>query len=360
MSGIYPPEIGGPALFIPNLAKYLLKSKHYCEVLTIRNDSSFHEEEGWKVKFIKRSKLPVRMVKVVTRLLRDRNDFNLYFANGLVEEVGIFLFLTRKKGVAKVVGDAVWERARNKGETFASVTDFNLHRGTPVQRLQRTLLVFALNQFELVICPSFELKRIVSSWGVTTPVVVIQNGVGLPENIHSCYRDIDVVTVSRLVNWKNIEYVVKACQQIGASLWIVGEGPEKENLVHSAKEKDTEIFFAGNVENQKIPSILERSKLFVLYSDYEGLSFALLEAMAHGAVPVVSNCEGNSSVVVNGENGCIVPLKNLEILTQSIESLLLNDNLRKKMADESYKLVNAKYNLESRLSEYLKLFESVV
>jgi glycosyltransferase involved in cell wall biosynthesis len=221
ISGIYPPEIGGPALFVPNLAKFLLKKEHECEVLTLGNDSSVENQEGWKVKLIKRGKLPARVARVMASLFRDRNKFDLYFANGLVEEVGVFLFLTRKKGIAKVVGDAVWERSRNRGRTSENVNNFNLQRLTSAQRYQRKLLVFALNQYELIICPSYELKLMVTNWGVSTTVVVIQNGVQLPEKISTVERDIDVVTVSRLVNWKNIDYLIKACQEIGANLWIV-------------------------------------------------------------------------------------------------------------------------------------------
>jgi glycosyltransferase involved in cell wall biosynthesis len=359
ISGIYPPEIGGPAQFIPKLADFLLKKSHECEVLTLGNKPILPSQQAWTVDYIKRDKLPIRFTKVIAHLLRERKKSDIYFANGLIEEVGIFLFVTRRKGVAKIVGDAVWERARNNGETVESVSEFNLHDGTFKQRIERILLVFALNQFKLVMCPSHELKNLVSRWGVRTPIVVIQNGVTVPDINQIAEKEFDVVTVSRLVNWKNVDFVIKACHRAGASLTVVGEGPEREQLEAIAKENDLKVFFAGNIDNFEIPNILKKSKLFVLYSDYEGLSFALLEAMSYGVVPVVSNCEGNTSVITNGVTGYVVPMKNLEYLAQSIKTLLSEEKLRESMAVNSKALIIDRYNLEDRLNDYLNFFGKV-
>ena len=360
VTGIYPPDIGGPAVFVPKLADFLLTKGNECEVLTLRNRCSQNSNQKWKVHYINRTVLPVRIAKTLSKLLRTRHNVGIYFANGLIEEVGLFLFLTRRKGVAKIVGDAVWERARNTGKTHENVTEFNSHCGSFLQRIQRIILVFSLNRFKLVICPSVELRSIVLGWGVRTPTIVIQNGVQIPEDIEFHQKDIDVVAVSRLVSWKNLDSVIMACQQIGATLWVVGDGPEKDYLGQIASRKSSKVIFTGNLDNSKIPKILERAKIFALYSDYEGLSFALLEAMAHGAVPIVSECEGNIAIIANGINGLTVPLNKPDLLEASILALLLDEKKRERLGLESRRLIQKNYSLEDRLEDYLTFFKELV
>jgi len=360
ITGIYPPDIGGPAIFVPKLAKFLHTKGYQCEVLTLKNRCSQNSIQKWKVHYINRTVLPIRIAKTFSKLLRTRHDVGIYFANGLIEEVGLFLFLTGRIGVAKIVGDAVWERARNSGKTHENITEFNSHSGNLLQRIQRIILVSSLNRFKFIICPSIELKHIVLGWGVRTPIIVIHNGVQIPENIEFHQKDIDVVAVSRLVSWKNLDSVIIACQQVNATLWIVGDGPEKEYLSKIASGKSSKVVFTGNLDNSKVPEILERAKIFALYSDYEGLSFALLEAMAHGAVPIVSECEGNIALIANGITGLTVPLHKPDLLQSSILTLLLDEKKRERLGLESRRLIRENYSLEDRLEDYLTFFKELV
>jgi glycosyltransferase involved in cell wall biosynthesis len=360
ISGIYPPDIGGPAIFIPKLAEFLHNKGHECEVLTLKNHKIQKLNQKWKIHYINRTVLPLRIIKTLASLFCTKKNVSIYFANGLIEEVGLFLFLTGRRGVAKIVGDAVWERARNTGKTHENVTEFNSHCGSFLQRIQRIILVFSLNRFKLVICPSVELRSLVLGWGVRTPTIVIQNGVQVPEDIEFHQKDIDVVAVSRLVSWKNLDSVIMACQQIGATLWVVGDGPEKDYLGQIASRKSSKVIFTGNLDNSKIPKILQRAKIFALYSDYEGLSFALLEAMAHGAVPIVSECEGNIAIIANGINGLTVPLNKPDLLEASILALLLDEKKREHLGVESRRLIQKNYSLEDRLEDYLTFFKELV
>ena len=69
---------------------------------------------------------------------------------------------------------------------------------------------------------------------------------------------------------------------------------------------------------------LAKTKIFVLFSQYEGLSYALLEAMSCGVPSIVSNNAGNLSVIEDGVNGKVVSLDQPDQLAKSIENLLSN------------------------------------
>ena len=359
VSGIYPPEIGGPAVFIPDFAKYLLQEGIECEVLTLRDPNIPMPCSQWKVNSVVRTNYFMRCVKIIFKLYQSRERDSIFFANGLIEETGIFLYLFKQSGVAKVVGDPVWERARNNAQTFDNINEFNLQVGSICQKFQRKILVFALNQFTLITCPSEELKCIVENWGVSVPIRVIPNGVEISPQILGAVKDIDVITVSRLVNWKNLDFVIQACGVLKANLWVVGNGPQRQYLNNLAESMGVEATFTGNLIQSEVVEILKRAKVFVLFSDYEGLSFALLEALANGAVPLVSNCVGNTAVINHAENGLVTPLKDLGSLCNSLSRLLNDDTLRQEMEVNGRKTIVSMYNLNDKFNEYLTLMNDL-
>ena len=75
---------------------------------------------------------------------------------------------------------------------------------------------------------------------------------------------------------------------------------------------DQKVEFLGQVDYQNVPLLLENQDIILLTSDYEGLPLSLLEAMAQGVVPVVSDLESGISEVVNSGNGSLVPIDDTE------------------------------------------------
>jgi glycosyltransferase involved in cell wall biosynthesis len=91
---------------------------------------------------------------------------------------------------------------------------------------------------------------------------------------------------------------------------IAGEGEERGFLEANLKPASPHqtVSFAGWVDYAGVPTLLKQHDIFLLASDYEGLPLSLLEAMAHGVVPVVSDLESGIRDVVNAGNGMLVPV----------------------------------------------------
>jgi glycosyltransferase involved in cell wall biosynthesis len=91
---------------------------------------------------------------------------------------------------------------------------------------------------------------------------------------------------------------------------IVGEGNQRGELERRMMSDDPrqQIIFSGVVPNARVPALLEQHDIFLLASDAEGLPISLLEAMAHGVVPVVSDLESGIRDVVDAANGLLVPV----------------------------------------------------
>ena len=126
ISGIYRPEIGGPATYIPSLAENLLSRNYNVEVVTLKDSSAVKQNEPWPINYINRDQfLFTRFLKTVLLIFKKIKGADVIFANGLLQETALAGLLFRKRSVAKVVSDPVWERALNNGETYLNVVDFN-------------------------------------------------------------------------------------------------------------------------------------------------------------------------------------------------------------------------------------------
>jgi hypothetical protein len=110
ISGIYPPEIGGPATFIPSLARYLNSIGDEVRVVSLISGSTkrLHEAEGYEVRLIsRRHNQIVRFVLTVFELIRAGWNSDRVIVNGMYEEFAIANLFLRKKSIAKIVGDPI-------------------------------------------------------------------------------------------------------------------------------------------------------------------------------------------------------------------------------------------------------------
>ncbi|HEQ98226.1 MAG TPA: glycosyltransferase family 4 protein [candidate division Zixibacteria bacterium] len=178
-----------------------------------------------------------------------------------------------------------------------------------------------------------------------------------------------IIGFGRLVKRKGFEYLVQGYREIydkfGVPLEIYGEGPEKENLIRTAKEYNVEdaVRFMGRIEkNKDVPDVIRKARLFVLPSivdqrlEVEGLGLVLLEAMACG-VPIIStNSQGITDVITHDVNGYLVPQKDSRALTEAIEMLLNSPEKRKKYIEEGFKTVE-KFSIPTVGREFAELLK---
>jgi glycosyltransferase involved in cell wall biosynthesis len=103
-------------------------------------------------------------------------------------------------------------------------------------------------------------------------------------------------------------------------------------------------------------SILSCSHVGILCSHQEGLSIAILEAMAMGLPLIVTDVGGSSEMVIDGENGLLVPPKNAQKLAEAIVRLARDAQLRQRLGQAGYRRVQERFTLETCVSQYEKLY----
>jgi glycosyltransferase involved in cell wall biosynthesis len=171
-----------------------------------------------------------------------------------------------------------------------------------------------------------------------------------------------VLYVGRLEAEKGVDLLVRAWQLVedpGATLVIVGDGVDRENLMRlaSASATHSAIRFAGASAN--VQGYLQSADLFVLPSRSEGISNALLEAMASGVPVVATDVGGNREVVLDARLGTLVAAMDADALGRAIGQVLRSPELRKAQSVAARAHVAAHYSVERMIELYEQLYQNI-
>lgn len=162
------------------------------------------------------------------------------------------------------------------------------------------------------------------------------------KNIKIADKENVVINVGRLVEQKNQKMLIDAFAKFSKRypeyrLKIYGEGPLKDNLKKHIDDlkMNNKIFLCGITDN--IKSELEKSKIFVLSSYYEGMPNALIEAMAVGCAVISTDCPcgGPCELIENGVNGVLIAVNNEIELVNSLEDLAQDENKLKVFSENA-------------------------
>jgi glycosyltransferase involved in cell wall biosynthesis len=364
-TGIFPPDIGGPATYVPQMAAAFAERGHQITVLTLSDRVDGHDDTyPFRVVRLPRWIFkPWRWLRTVVNLLGLGCHADVLFVNGLAAETVLANFLLRRPMVQKVVGDMAWERSTNRGWVTDSFENFQEKRyGLKVEAL-KLLRTWWTRKADKVIVPSCYLRRWVRNWGVHEDrIVVIYNAVEPVNGIRPAeiplQTPIKVVTVGRLVPWKQVDQIIEAIARCDrAGLLIIGDGPERgylEGLVRTFDLADR-VHFAGQKSRAETSSLVEACDLFVLNSTYEGFPHVVLEAM-NLALPVVATAVGGTPEVVQDEkNGVLIAPKNNGALSEALLQLVSSSLKRQRLAG------GAKHTVERfRLSAIVEETEAVL
>ncbi len=198
---------------------------------------------------------------------------------------------------------------------------------------------------------------------------VIPNGVRLEDFSEvKVYKSDDaplkLLTVGRLVSRKRIDIVIKAVRILtewgfNVSLDIAGDGVEAENLKSLAKDCEIEdkINFLGIVERSKIGEVYAKADIFVMCSEHEGMSNALLEAMASALPVVTSSCEGTAELI--DDNGLIVEDMNEKNLASALGKLIRDNELLEKYS-QAARQTAGRFSWENTAKAYLEKYRQTI
>jgi glycosyltransferase involved in cell wall biosynthesis len=367
-TGIFPPDIGGPATYVPELAEGLTARGHDVTVVTL-SDGGDHDDRGYPFRVVRlprRSWTPMRGAGMVAEIARWGRRADLLFTNGLGLETAIAGKLIRRPVVEKVVGDLAWEKAMRSGWSRVGFEAFQSERLGLRAEVLKAVRRWWVRQADRVITPSRYLATVVRGWGVPEArIEVIANAVELTERSlpppPTGAEKRTVVTVGRLVAWKHVDGVVRAIHDVpGLNLLIIGDGPEREKLEALVAELRLEgrVTFTGQVSRREVARLTARCDLFVLNSSYEGQPHVVLEAMAAGLPVVATAVGGTVEVIRHPENGILIGTEAAE-LSQAIARVLSDRALWCRLREKGWQTV-AGFTRGAMIEKTERLFASVV
>ena len=364
--GIFPPDIGGPATFVPKIAKYFQDELNYeIEILTLSDNKNSNINDDFSVKRIDRN-LPIiyRWLKTIFTIYKLGKNKDLIFVNGLGTETTIANIFLKKKIIRKIVGDPVWERAYSKAKISESFDEFQVKNYGFSISLQKKVRSFSIKKSDIVVTPSKHLKNFILNLGFKNKIEIINNGVFIPEENTNIFTNdqINITIVSRLVSHKNIEKIIRAISDLNDPLIylnIIGDGPELNQLQKISLESNNKdnIIFHGKLNRDDIDNIFLKSDIYIQASNYEGLPHSLLEAMSYG-IPVLCTPVGECKEILGNEDrGYILDLPvSKNNIKSKISQIIGEKDIANKKGERGKDFINEKYNLTNSFNLYKNLF----
>jgi len=351
-SGIYPPDIGGPATYSQLIAREFNKPGIDTRVIC------YSDKKGNDVvRILRKRNVLIRYWLYFWNLLKLAKNADVIYAQGPLSAGLPAMWVSkilRKKFVIKIVGDYTWEQGVNQFGIKDLIEEFQKKKYNQKVEWIRKIQKKVVKSADKIIVPSEFLKKIVMGWGVDeVKIEVIYNSFsGIPDTNYPLRQGFS--EASQIQN-----------TDLGGDVIISAGRPEpwkgfdtlKEIMPDLLKENPRfKLIIVTKMPHDELMGYFKASKIFVLNSGYEGFSHIILEAMACGLPVITTNVCGNPEIIKNGENGLLVEYNNKNQIKEAILKLWRDKELQKKFIENGYKTLE-KFSLEDMLNKTLKILK---
>ena len=237
-----------------------------------------------------------------------------------------------------------------KGKLIAKVCEF-FDYGLSIRRYDRIVVLTNEDKEE--------------NWKNNLKVVVIPNPISQNSSGKSQLSQKRVIAAGRLVIQKNFKSLASSWDKVAKKhpdwkLAIYGEGPLREALQKQIDENGLSDYISLMGYTNRITDCMINSSIYALSSTCEGFALVLLEAMNCG-LPIVSySCPcGPREIILDGNNGFLVPVNDEEMLAERICYLIENESERKRMGNIGYKM-SQNYTIDRITKMWMALFRSLL
>lgn len=359
-TGIYPPDIGGPATYSKLLFAELPKRGFEVKILSFGEVRHFPKI--------------IRHFSYFFKVLKQSRWADIIYAQDPVS-VGLPAmlanFFLRKKFILKIVGDYAWEQGSQRFGVADRLDDFVSKKKSycwPVLILKK-IQTWVARRAEKIIVPSNYLKQVVVQWGISpNKIRVIYNAFNSPainEPAEQLKVELNlsgrtIISVGRLVPWKGFVTLIELMPEIlkifpGTQLLIAGSGPDRDFLQSKTNELGLgqNIRLLGQLEHSLLLKYIKASDLFVLNTSYEGFSHQLLEVMALGRPIITTRVGGNPELIDSEKNGILVDFNDREALIENIKKVFTEPDWTNHMVNNAKGRV-AQFSVENMIAGLVK------
>jgi glycosyltransferase involved in cell wall biosynthesis len=370
VAGIFPPDRGGPASYVPKVAAALVRRGHHVEVIClsdiVRRADADH---SFLVRRIGRGQFwPLRVVATTFAIWRAARLHDLLYVNGLGFESAIAAVLAGRPTVHKIVGDYAWERAVGRGWFTGTINQYQRSAKNWRLRFIDFIRTFPLRLAHQIIVPSHCLRRIVNGWDIPAEKIrVVPNAIAARTRSDSAslpsWPGKTLITVCRLVPVKGVDGLIRLLQQLPETrLVIAGDGHSRDQLQALTRSTGVEsrVLFLGDVPQDAVTAYLTQADAFVLNSSHEGLPHVVLEAFAARTPVIATAAGGTGEIVQHNITGLLVPVGDSAALKSAIERLWREPELGRRLANEAAERSRQHFDFDAMVTSTEETLRAVV
>jgi glycosyltransferase involved in cell wall biosynthesis len=331
VTGIWPPDVGGPASHAPEVATFLLGRGHEVEVVTTADHQPAPED--YPVRWVRRSLPPgARHVEGVRLVAARARTADVVYTTGMLGRSSLGALLARTPFVLKLTADPAFERARRFGLWHGTLEAFQ--SSPPLATLPlRAARDADVRRAAHVLTPSAYLRELALGWGVPSGKATVLPNPAPPlpeladrETLRGRYgiEGPTLAFAGRLTAQKSLDLGIEAARRAGVALVIAGDGPDR-----AALERLGHARFLGPLPRVEVLELFRAADAALLSSSWENFPHTVVEALAVGTPVIATRSGGVAEVVRDGENGLVVAPGDLAALTASIRRYFDDEALRR-------------------------------
>ncbi|HXH89332.1 MAG TPA: glycosyltransferase family 4 protein [Gaiellaceae bacterium] len=346
VSGIWPPDVGGPATHVPELAGHLALRGHEVEVLTTAGTDP--APESYPVHWVGRSLPPgIRHAVFAVRLARLARRADVVYVVSVLTRGAVGATLGGRPVIVKLTDDPAYERARRLGLFAGDLDAFQAWPGGLRVRVLRRLRNTALRRVSLVLCPSEYLRGHALGWGLAPEHVVVV-GNATPELPPLPTREKArtglgvegplLAFAGRLGPAKALDVLLDALAELPeVTLLLAGDGPERARLEARTVELglSERVRFLGARPRAEVLELFRAADVAVLTSAWENFPHTVVEALAVGTPVLATSVGGVPEIVREGENGLLVAPGSPAAFAAAVQRYLDDPGLQERLRSEA-------------------------
>lgn len=170
-----------------------------------------------------------------------------------------------------------------------------------------------------------------------------------------------VAQVSRVIDYKGVYDFIEVAKKTAlenkkVKFLLIGDGPELDNIKIIVKEQNLEeiVYILGAKDN--VIEHLKYIDILLLCSYIEGLPLAPLEAFSQGVPVIATNIDGTNEEIIDGENGYLVEVKDINGFSKNIINIYNNTELFKKLKKRAQERYIQIFNEESYIRKHKEIY----
>ncbi len=342
-SGIWPPDVGGPASHAPELAEFLRGRGHSVEDVTTADARP--AKQPYEIRWVDRAApAGLRHARVAAWIRERASHSDVVYATSMLGRAVLGSTLARRPVVVKLVADEAYERARRWGLFEGDLDAFQRFGGGLRVRALRQARDRALRRVAHLVCPSGYLAALAVDWGVPRErITVLPNAAPVFPSLPSreeARAQLDVggpllALAGRITKQKALEVALDALGRVdGVVLAIAGDGPDLPAVRRRTAELglDSRVRFLGPLSRDGVLTLFRAADASLLTSSWENFPHTVVEALAVGTPVIATSVGGVPELVHDGENGLLAPTDDREALAAAIRRLVGEPGLRERLA----------------------------